>query len=158
MAFYKAQIQSESGTWVDCTVSSGSQLSPHVSFEEISNPSCKEALKLKFPLEARRHNQAWEIVRGMYGKPIPIGCGYRSPSFNASVGGSPDSQHLNACAYDCELGNISDSLWNNFYWWCYAAALKMDTQCELGRYKWGLHIAFNKLSYTNKIVYTYDKR
>lgn len=158
MAMYKAQVQTDSGTWVDCTVDSKSQLSPHASFEEISNPSCREEIKLKLPLEARIHNKAWEIVRGMYGKPIPINGGYRSPTFNAEHGGSVDSQHLKCCAYDCGLGRISDSLWNSFYWWCYAAALKCDVQCELGRYDWGLHIAFAKLPYTNKIVYTYDKR
>ena len=158
MALYKAQVQNASGGWIDCDVSSASQLSPHVSFEEISNPSCQEDLKLKLPLEARIHNAAWEVVRNLYGKPIPIGCGYRSPSFNKSCGGSVDSLHLKCCAYDCELGSISDALWTQFYWWCMAAALKYDTQCELGRYKWGLHIGFSKLSYTTKTVYTYDKR
>lgn len=154
----KSQIQTDSGTWVDCMLELSSQISPHVSVEEISNPSCKEDIKFKFPLEARIHNQAWEVVRGFYGKPIPISNGYRSPSFNASVNGDKNSNHLRCCAYDCQLGNISDAQWTQFYWWCLIAAAKYGVQCELGRYKWGLHMAFTKLSYTDKAIYTFDKR
>lgn len=158
MALIKAQVQNDSGAWIDCQLEGTAQFSPHITFAEIANPSCSEAVKLKIPLEARVHNAAWEIVRDLYGKPMAISCGYRSPTWNKKVGGTANSQHLSCCAYDCQIGQITDALWSQFYYWCLAAAIKYGVQCELGRYPWGLHIGFSKLSYTNKTVYTFDKR
>jgi hypothetical protein len=39
------------------------------------------------------------------GFPISISSGYRSPSFNASIGGSNTSDHVYACAADIQLLN-----------------------------------------------------
>ena len=36
------------------------------------------------------------------GAPIPIISGYRDPAHNSYVGGSPESQHMRACAVDID--------------------------------------------------------
>ena len=42
-------------------------------------------------------------LRDVIGKPIIINSGYRSPSHNAKVGGSPNSQHLAGKAADIRV-------------------------------------------------------
>lgn len=41
-----------------------------------------------------------QILRDYIGEPIHLNCGYRTPAWNAHVGGVPNSQHLIAKAAD----------------------------------------------------------
>lgn len=52
------------------------------------------------------------------GFPITISSGYRSPSFNASIGGSNTSDHVYACASDIQLlsGDAVENAKNLFKW------------------------------------------
>jgi len=45
-----------------------------------------------------------ELLRTFLGVPIKINSGYRSPSHNDYVGGSPNSQHLKGTAADLNTG------------------------------------------------------
>ena len=62
-----------------------------------------------------------QVLRNYIGKPIYINSGYRSPSHNKRVGGSPNSQHLLGKAADIrvkgytteKLSKIIESLINN---------------------------------------------
>ena len=62
-----------------------------------------------------------QVLRNYIGKPIYINSGYRSPSHNKRVGGSPNSQHLLGKAADIRvkgytterLAKVIESLINN---------------------------------------------
>lgn len=47
-----------------------------------------------------------QILRSVYGAPITILSGYRSPAHNKKVGGAPRSQHLK-CAADIVVKGVS---------------------------------------------------
>lgn len=49
-------------------------------------------------------------VREIYGKPITITSGYRTPEHNAEVGGVPDSAHVKGLAADIYGSNMLDLL------------------------------------------------
>lgn len=154
---YKSRVQSWGG-WVPCEIENTAKITPHFAVEEIANPSCKEDVKLVMPQGAFTALLALEWVRTQYNKKMPVNSGYRSPSYNKEIGGTPDSLHLLCEAFDIGLGNITDKTFNNFYLWVYAAAVKYDVQAELLRYSWGLHIGFGKLNYTSERIYSEDKR
>lgn len=48
-------------------------------------------------------------IRDVWGKPIRVTSGYRMPRLNASVGGSPTSQHLLGQAADIQALNMVDN-------------------------------------------------
>lgn len=153
-----SRVQNKYGQWVTCDLPDNGQWSPHVQFYEIANPSSKENIILELPIEARIHRDAWEVWRNWYGKPVKINCGYRTPKYNKAVNGASNSQHLKCCAYDLALGAVTDAFFKSCIDVCFAIAESFNTQCELGRYPWGLHIGFSKLDYTSKRVFTFDKR
>ncbi|HEN8711339.1 TPA: peptidase M15 [Pseudomonas putida] len=51
---------------------------------------------------------ALEQVRALFGLPVIISSGYRSPALNRRIGGSPRSQHLRGLAADFEIFGISN--------------------------------------------------
>lgn len=51
--------------------------------------------------------QQLQILRDHLGEPIHINSGYRTPDYNASVGGKPKSQHLQAKAADITVKSKS---------------------------------------------------
>lgn len=157
MANISSKVQTGGG-FVPMLIDASGKLSAHVSFSEIANPSSGESVILELPKAAFLHNLCWEVWREWWGKPVTINCGYRTPTYNKKVGGASNSQHLKCAAYDCAVGAISDALFAECRDVCYAIAKSHGTQCELGRYSWGLHIGFSKLDYTAKTIYTFDKR
>lgn len=44
-----------------------------------------------------------ERFRALLGRPIVLNSAYRSPAYNARVGGAPTSQHMHARAFDVRL-------------------------------------------------------
>lgn len=50
-----------------------------------------------------------EAIRAIAGKPLPIVSGYRSPSWNAKVGGAANSLHLVAQAADIPPGFVDEA-------------------------------------------------
>ncbi|MFK3766469.1 MULTISPECIES: D-Ala-D-Ala carboxypeptidase family metallohydrolase [Pseudomonas] len=52
--------------------------------------------------------EALEQVRALFGLPVIISSGYRSPALNKRIGGSPRSQHLHGLAADFEIFGISN--------------------------------------------------
>ena len=48
-------------------------------------------------------------LREMYGKPIKVNSGYRSPLVNIKVGGSKNSDHVKGMAADITGGSISEN-------------------------------------------------
>lgn len=47
-----------------------------------------------------------EQVRAHFGKPVHINSAYRTPAYNASIGGSPNSQHCKGLAADIVISGV----------------------------------------------------
>lgn len=81
-----------------------------------------------------------EAIRCHFDKPATITSGYRSPDYNAAVGGASNSQHLYGTAADFQVANETI---DKVYDWCN----EMFPVCGLGLYRrsstfgWGwIHI------------------
>lgn len=48
-----------------------------------------------------------QVLRDAIGAPIHINSGYRTPTYNAKVGGKPHSQHMRAAACDITTKNMT---------------------------------------------------
>lgn len=76
-------------------------LSPHFSSREFR---CRDGSEheIDCPLIAML-----EAIRCHFGAPVNITSGYRSPSYNAAVGGAPNSYHLRGEAADFQVPSKS---------------------------------------------------
>lgn len=78
--------------------------SVHLSWDELA---CHDAARTPYPAEWRLTRavqlaEAFEAIRAIWGVPITVTSGYRTPAYNASVGGAPHSQHVQGLALDLE--------------------------------------------------------
>lgn len=48
-----------------------------------------------------------ELVRQVFNKPVLVTSGYRSPEYNAKVGGAPKSKHIEGIAADIVVKDVS---------------------------------------------------
>ena len=48
-------------------------------------------------------NEVLDVIRSHWGQPLLLSSGYRVPSLNAAVGGSPTSDHQDGLAVDIKL-------------------------------------------------------
>lgn len=55
----------------------------------------------------QRVAEVLEKVRALFGKPITISSGYRSPALNSAVGGASSSAHLTGLAVDFTVAGMS---------------------------------------------------
>ncbi len=78
-------------------------------------------------------------VRELWGSPIGVNSGYRSPSLNAAVGGASSSQHMKGEAADITTGNIADNL--QLFERIAASAIPFDQLIDENRGRW-IHISY----------------
>lgn len=78
-------------------------------------------------------------LRELYGFPIKVNSGYRSPEVNKAVGGAANSQHLTGEAADITAGNpeANKKLFDLCSW------LAFDQCIDENGYKW-IHVSFKK--------------
>jgi len=50
--------------------------------------------------------KALELIRAIWGRPIKINSGYRTPTYNKKVGGSRASKHMDGIAADITMDGI----------------------------------------------------
>jgi len=94
----------------------------HFKFEEFECPD-GTPIPVEYYGNLQKLMNNLEIVRSELGnRPIIIRSGYRSPEYNAKVGGEPGSWHLQACAADiyCEgynpnCYNVGQVAYTHFY-------------------------------------------
>jgi len=55
-------------------------------------------------------NEVLEPLRKLYGRPIRISSGYRSPALNKAVGGSASSHHCYGMAVDIDQGSPAENM------------------------------------------------
>lgn len=84
--------------------------------------------------------QAAEWLRAKFGdRPVRVHSGFRSPAYNAAVGGSRGSLHKRFNALDISIADVEPSE-------LYDAALEYErVPLSAGLYSWGVHIDTRKL-------------
>lgn len=76
------------------------KLTEHFTLEEYTKNQTETCYLTR---EAFEHFQMLEEFRLWYGKPLTVSAAYRTPKYNASVGGVKNSNHLNGCAVDLTM-------------------------------------------------------
>ena len=88
-------------------------ISPHFTLDEmtVSQLAAREGLDNNPPAEARANLQllcnALEQVRALFGAPVIVSSGYRSPAVNQRIGGALTSKHLQGLAADFTVIEVS---------------------------------------------------
>lgn len=88
-------------------------ISPHFTLDEmtVSQLAAREGLDNNPPAEARANLQmlcnSLEQVRALFGAPVIVSSGYRSPAVNQRIGGARTSQHLQGLAADFTVFGMS---------------------------------------------------
>ncbi|MBT9237692.1 D-Ala-D-Ala carboxypeptidase family metallohydrolase [Pseudomonas inefficax] len=88
-------------------------ISPHFTLDEmtVSQLAAREGLDNNPPAEARANLQllcnSLEQVRALFGAPVIVSSGYRSPAVNQRIGGARTSQHLQGLAADFTVFGVS---------------------------------------------------
>lgn len=80
-------------------------------------------------------------VREMWGKPIGVNSGYRSPEVNRAVGGKPNSQHLRGEASDITTGTKENN--RRLFDMIAKSGIAFDQLIDENNYKW-LHISYRR--------------
>ena len=91
-------------------------LSPHFSLEQLTLSVAAKKHKLKNTPDAATVERlrllcahVLEPLRELYGAPLYVNSGYRSPEVNAAVGGVRTSQHLLGEAADITTGSLEEN-------------------------------------------------
>lgn len=88
-------------------------ITPHFTLNEmtVSQLAAREGLDNNPPAEARANLQllcnALEQVRALFGAPVIVSSGYRSPTVNQRIGGAPTSKHIQGLAADFTVIEVS---------------------------------------------------
>ena len=80
-------------------------------------------------------------VREMWGRPIGVNSGYRSPELNRAVGGAKNSQHLRGEAADINAGGRENN--RKLFDMIVASDIPFDQLIDESGYRW-LHISYCK--------------
>lgn len=78
-------------------------------------------------------------IRSLWGKPIGVNSGYRSPELNRAVGGKPTSQHLRGEAADITTGSVDGN--RKLFELILASGIDYDQLIDESNYKW-LHVSY----------------
>ena len=84
-------------------------------------------------------DECLDPVRELWGKPIGVNSGYRSPALNAAVGGAAASQHMKGEAADITTGSVADNL--RLFERIAASAIPFDQLIDENRGHW-IHISY----------------
>lgn len=90
-----------------------------------------------------------EPARKLYGAPIYVNSGYRSPSVNLAVGGSPNSQHMKGEAVDITTGTIEGNI---KLFDIIAKNCEFDQLISEGKYKW-IHVSYSRDINRKQVLY-----
>lgn len=85
--------------------------------------------------------QCLDKVREMWGKPIGVNSGYRSPELNRAVGGAKNSQHMRGEAADITTGTKDNN--RKLFDLIVASDIDFDQLIDESDYKW-LHLSHSR--------------
>ena len=86
-------------------------------------------------------DECLDKVRDMWGKPIGVNSGYRSPELNRAVGGAKNSQHIKGEAADITAGGRENN--RKLFDMICESGIEFDQLIDESNYKW-LHISYCK--------------
>lgn len=93
--------------------------------------------------EVRRLNALMDYcldpIRELWGKPIGVNSGYRSPELNRAVGGKTTSQHQRGEAADITTGTVEGN--RQLFELIQASGIEFDQLIDENGYKW-LHVSY----------------
>ena len=89
-------------------------------------------------------------VREMWGKPIGVNSGYRSPELNRAVGGVANSQHVRGEAADINAGGKENN--RKLFDMIVDSGIVFDQLIDESNYKW-LHISYCKDYNRGKVLH-----
>lgn len=105
---YATRIHFPSGSYIDVELDGNKKLGKYFTVTELANKSAKETIKLELWPESFEFISLMDEVRNDVGA-LTVNSGYRTPTYNASIGGDRNSAHLHLCAMDIKKTcNISD--------------------------------------------------
>lgn len=90
-----------------------------------------------------------EPARELYGFPIYVNSGYRTPAVNIAVGGDSNSQHMKGEAVDITTGTIAG---NKKLFDIIAKNCDFDQLISEGKLKW-IHVSFSKDINRKQVLY-----
>ena len=93
-------------------------------------------------------DECLDKVRELWGKPIGVNSGYRSPELNRAVGGAKNSQHTSGEACDITAGGRENN--RKLFDIICESGIEFDQLIDESNYKW-LHISYSK-DYNRKQV------
>ncbi|WP_298061421.1 D-Ala-D-Ala carboxypeptidase family metallohydrolase [uncultured Rikenella sp.] len=114
-----------------------------------NRPSAAIAGKLQTLIE-----QLLDPIRAVWGGPIAVNSGYRSPKLNAAVGGVSTSQHLKGEAADITAGTPADNkrLFDKIIEMQTAGQIAFDQLIDESDYKW-IHISYRAGANRNQTLH-----
>ncbi len=114
-----------------------------------NRPSAAISGKLQTLIE-----QLLDPIRAVWGSPIAVNSGYRSPKLNAAVGGVSTSQHLWGEAADISVGSPADNkrLFDKIVELQKAGRIAFDQLIDESGYKW-IHISYRAGANRNQILH-----
>lgn len=86
-------------------------------------------------------DECLDKVRELWGKPIGVNSGYRSPELNRAVGGAKNSQHMRGEAADITTGTKDNN--RKLFDLIVASDIDFDQLIDESDYKW-LHLSYSK--------------
>ena len=86
-------------------------------------------------------DECLDKVRELWGKPIGVNSGYRSPELNRAVGGAKNSQHMRGEAADITTGCKAHN--KRLFEMICASDIEFDQLIDESGHKW-LHISYCK--------------
>lgn len=127
--------------------------SKHLSWDELS---CRDRMRTTYPINWRETRavtlaKVFEAIRTAAGnRPIEVLSAYRTPDYNAAVGGAPASQHLEGKALDLrhehlgarEFGDLIKVL----------AATRIPEIGGIGQYATFVHVDIRRRPHHGQIV------
>jgi hypothetical protein len=89
-------------------------------------------------------------VRELWGAPLRVNSGYRSPALNAAVGGAPSSQHMAGEAADITTGSREGN--ERLFGLIVSSGLKFDQLIDERGWSW-LHVSYREGANRRRILH-----
>ncbi len=132
------------------------KITKHFAAWEFCNEEAQEEVKLIITPEFIEHVQMLEELRQLLGYSLDVSSGFRTPTYNEAVDGSPNSAHLEGLATDITSIPQRDFELVTDYWRCICAIHKKIG--GVNYYPWGMHLCSDEGRFGNNKFVIRDYR
>lgn len=119
------------------------RLVKNFTLQEMANNLTKAVIKLLLTPEVVRQALMMQELRDWWGKPITVNSWYREKEYNDSVGGDPNSCHLDGIATDIAFEKLTQSQINLLIAVWQSICIRYNVIGGVSIYHWGLHFDSN---------------